>query len=160
MQPLQPLQLPQTKAYDMVIVTVVAVAQKRNNMTDNQTIYKKSLIQKIQILKHNVFSDDEMRKEFMLSRFGADSTTKLSIDELKLLLDFCNRKVSDIPISKATEAQLHKIYKLWIEKARDKGLSARLAFINKIAGKHLTTAIDLTKHEATKIIIALEKLKV
>ena len=57
-------------------------------MTKAQQTYKKNLIQKIQIVKHNVFSDDEMRKEFMLSRFGVDSTTKLSIDELKLLLDF------------------------------------------------------------------------
>ena len=91
-------------------------------MTNKQQTYKKSLIQKIQILKHNVFIDDESRREFMLSRFGVDSTTKLSIDELKLLLDFClhkaefppvgracNRNVSDIPVSKATEAQLHKI---------------------------------------------------
>lgn len=46
-------------------------------MTKSQTTYKKSLIQKIQIVKHNVFTDDEMRKEFMLSRFGVDSTTKL-----------------------------------------------------------------------------------
>mgnify|MGYP000662068016 CR=1 FL=1 len=69
-------------------------------MTNKQQTYKKSLIQKIQILKHNVFVDDESRREFMLSRFGVNSTTKLTIDELKLLLDFCNRNVSDIPVSK------------------------------------------------------------
>lgn len=129
-------------------------------MTNKQQSYKKSLIQKIQIVKHNVFSSDEERKEFMLSRFGVDSTTKLSIDELKLLLDFCNRKVSDTPIAKVTEAQLDRIYKLWKEKARDKSFNARLSFINRIVGKGLTTATNLTKHEATKVIIALEKLKV
>ena len=48
-------------------------------MTNKQQTYKKSLIQKIQIVKHNVFIDDEMRKEFMLSRFGVESSTKLTI---------------------------------------------------------------------------------
>lgn len=129
-------------------------------MTEKQKTYRKSLIQKIQIAKHNVFIDDEMRKEFMLSRFGVDSTTKLSIDQLKLLLDFCNRNVSDVPIAKVTEAQLDKIYKLWKEKARDKSFNARISFINRIIGKVLTTATNLTKYEATKVIIALEKLKV
>jgi hypothetical protein len=129
-------------------------------MTDRQTTYKKSLIQKIQIAKYNVFSDDEMRKEFILSRFGVDSTTKLTIDELKLLLDFCNRKVSDIPIAKVTEAQVKKIYDLWCDKARNKALDALYTFIFKIIKEDVNTVSDLKKHEATKVIIALEKLKV
>ena len=129
-------------------------------MTIKQTTYKKSLIQKIQIVKSNVFSDDESRREFMLSRFGVDSTTKLNIEQLKLLLDFCNRNVSDIPVEKSTEAQLKKIYELWSAKARDKSLNARLSFINRIIKRTLNSAVDLTKNEATKIIIALEKLKV
>lgn len=128
-------------------------------MTNKQTTYRKSLIQKIQMVKHNVFTDDEMRKEFMLSRFGVDSTTKMSIDELKLLLDFCNRNVSDIPIAKATEAQLYKLSKLWGLKARDKSFTAFLNFINKITSSKLETAKQLTKHEATKVIIALENMK-
>ena len=55
-------------------------------MTNKQQTYKKSLIQKIQIVKHNVFMDDESRREFMLSRFGVGSTTKLTIDEFKALI--------------------------------------------------------------------------
>ena len=51
-------------------------------MTQSQIAYKKRLIQKIQIVKNNVFSDDEMRKEFILSRFGVESSTKLTIDQL------------------------------------------------------------------------------
>jgi phage gp16-like protein len=61
-------------------------------MTNAQKNYKKQLIQKIQINKSNVFFDDEERKEFIRSRFGVDSTTKLSIDQLKLLLDFLLQK--------------------------------------------------------------------
>ena len=127
-------------------------------MTNKQQIYKKSLIQKIQIVKHNVFIDDEMRKEFMLSRFGVDSTTKLSIDELKLLLDFCNRNVSDIPVSKATEAQLHKINTLWLEKAKNKSIEAMCSFASKIAKRQVGFINELRKDEATKVIVALERM--
>ena len=128
-------------------------------MTNKQQIYKKSLIQKIQIVKHNVFIDNEMRKEFMLSRFGVDSTTKLTIDELKLLLDFCNRNVSDIPISKATEAQLHKINTLWLEKAKNKSIEAMCSFASKIAKRQVGFINELRKDEATKVIVALENMK-
>ncbi|KLE05545.1 phage protein GemA/Gp16 family protein [Aliarcobacter butzleri] len=127
-------------------------------MTQAQQTYKKSLIQKIQIVKHNVFIDDEQRKEFMLSRFGVDSTTKLSIDELKLLLDFCNRNVSDIPVSKATEAQLHKINTLWLDKAKNKSREAMCFFVSKIAKRQVGFINELRKDEATKIIVALEIL--
>ena len=128
-------------------------------MTNKQQTYKKSLIQKIQIVKHNVFIDDESRREFMLSRFGVDSTTKLTIDQLKLLLDFCNRNVSDIPISKATEAQLHKINTLWLEKAKNKSIEAMCSFTSKIAKKQVGFINELRKDEATKVIVALENMK-
>lgn len=127
-------------------------------MTNKQLTYKKSLIQKIQIVKHNVFVDDDIRKEFMLSRFGVDSTTKLSIDELKLLLDFCNRKVSDIPVSKATEAQLHKINTLWLEKAKNKSIEAMCSFASKIAKRQVGFINELRKDEATKVIVAIERM--
>ncbi len=128
-------------------------------MTNKQQTYKKSLIQKIQIVKHNVFIDDESRREFMLSRFGVNSTTKLTIDELKLLLDFCNRNVSDIPISKATEAQLHRINILWLEKAKNKSIEAMCSFASKIAKRQVGFINELRKDEATKVIVALENMK-
>ena len=128
-------------------------------MTNKQTTYKKSLIQKIQIVKHNVFIDDESRREFMLSRFGVNSTTKLTIDELKLLLDFCNRNVSDIPVSKATEAQLHKINTLWLDKAKNKSIEAMCSFASKIAKRQVGFINELRKDEATKVIVALENMK-
>ena len=127
-------------------------------MTQAQQTYKKSLIQKIQIVKHNVFVDDESRREFMLSRFGVNSTTKLTIDELKLLLDFCNRNVSDIPVSKATEAQLHKINTLWLDKAKNKSIEAMCSFASKIAKRQVGFINELRKDEATNVIVALEKM--
>jgi phage gp16-like protein len=135
-------------------------------MTQAQQTYKKSLIQKIQILKHNVFVDDEMRKEFMLSRFGLDSTTKLSIDELKLLLDFCNRKVSDIPMLKRdtekedmiTIFQIEKMRVIWKEKARDKSEEALMKFACKIAKYKASRIDDFKLGEAQSIIVALARM--
>ena len=135
-------------------------------MTNKQLTYKKSLIQKIQIVKHNVFVDDESRREFMLSRFGVDSTTKLTIDELKLLLDFCNRNVSDIPMLKRdiekedmiTAEQIEKIRVVWNEKARDKSEEALMKFACKIAKYKASRIDDFKLREAQKIIVALEKM--
>lgn len=135
-------------------------------MTNKQQTYKKSLIQKIQIVKHNVFLDDEQRKEFMLSRFGVDTTTKLSIDELKLLLDFCNRNVSDIPMLNRdiekeymiTAEQIEKIRVVWNEKARDKSEEALMKFACKIAKYKASRIYDFKLREAQKIIVALERM--
>jgi len=130
-----------------------------------QAEYKKQLIKLIQINKSNVFSDDEERKEFMNSRFGVDSTKKLSIDQLKLLLDFCKRKVSDIPMLNPvenkefiTELQKEKIRVLWNEKARNTSEEALLNFIFKITKAKIILLDDLLKGKATKVIVALEKL--
>ncbi len=128
-------------------------------MTNKQHSFRKSLIQKIQIVKHNVFADDEERKAFMLSRFGVDSTTKLSIDELKQLLDFCNRKVSDVPIAPITQAQVFRINNLWLQKARNKTIEAMGAFASKIAKREVCFINELRKGEATSVIVALEKMR-
>lgn len=126
-------------------------------MTPAQKKYKKQLIQKIQITKHNVFGDDEERKAFMESRFGADSTTKLNIDQLKLLLDFCNKKVSDIPVlNSSTVAQREKIIGIWLDKARDRSFVALFNFIKRITNKEICDVQELTQEEATKVIVALE----
>ena len=134
-------------------------------MTQAQEKYKKQLIQKIQINKSNVFLDDEERKEFILSRFGVTSTTKMNIDQLKLLLDFCYRKVSDIPLYEKVEnkenitfAQKEKIWMLWNEKAKDKSEAALLSFASKITNYKTTSLDNLLKGKATKLIVALEKL--
>lgn len=128
-------------------------------MTNKQYIYRKSLIQKIQTAKGNVFNDDESRREFMMSRFGEDSTTKLSIDELKLLLDFCNRKVIDIPVAKATEAQLHKINTLWLLKSREKTVASMSSFASRIVKRDVGFINELRKDEAIKVIVALENMR-
>jgi hypothetical protein len=150
----------------MVVDRVVRVKTKRKTMTNAQKAYRSKLIQKIQISKKNVFLDDDERKEFMLSRFGVDSTTKLSIDELKLLLDFCNKKVGDIPMLNRdkdreymiTDLQKEKIRVLWNEKARDKREEALMKFACKIAKYQASRIDDFKADEAQKVIIALERM--
>jgi len=129
-------------------------------VTQAQQKYKKQLIQKIQVNKSNVFFDDEERREFIVSRFGVDSTTKLSIDQLKLLLDFCTKKVSDIPmVYMSTQPQIKKIKDLWQEKARDKSEKALLKFASKILKNNTTSLDNLLKGKATNLIVALNNLK-
>jgi hypothetical protein len=128
-------------------------------MTQKQTLYKKALIKDIQINKHRVFADDEERKEFMQSRFGVDSTTKLSIEELVKLRDFCLGKVSDIKVDTLSGGQAFRIRLMWREKARDKSSMALLLFAKRICKRDIYDILTLKKAEATKLIVALEKLQ-
>jgi len=127
-------------------------------MTNKQLAYKNSLIQKIQINKSNVFPDDESRRDFMKSRFNCVSTKHMSIDQLNQMLNFCLRKVSDIPLEEPiTSAQKQKIKTTWEDKAKKKNTSAMNAFIGRITQR---SSIEvLTKAEATKVIIAIEKMQ-
>jgi len=127
-------------------------------MTKKQTLYKKALIKDIQINKHRVFADDDERREFMQSRFGVDSTTKLSIDQLQQLRDFCLGNVSDIKVDLLSEAQGWRINALWREKARDKSTMALLLFAKRICKRQVLDLGSLKKSEATKVIVAIERL--
>lgn len=127
-------------------------------MTDKQQQYQKSLIKKIQVTKKNVFIDEESRRDFMKSRFNCSSTKDMNIDQLKLLLDFCLRKVSDIQTAEPiTSAQTKKIKDLWNLKARDKNTNALNSFILRVSQKKQLDI--LCKNEATKVIIALNKMR-
>jgi hypothetical protein len=130
-----------------------------------QQEYKKKLTQNIQIHKHKVFYDDEERKEFIKSRFGVDSTTKLSIDNLKLLLDYIHKRIPDIPIldkvkgkDLITHPQKEKIRMLWKQKAKDKSETALLNFASKILNYKTSSLDNLLKGKATKLIVALNKM--
>jgi hypothetical protein len=95
----------------------------------------------------------------MLSRFGVDSTTKLSIEELVKLRDFCLGNVSDIKVDLLSEAQGWRINALWREKARDKSTMALLLFAKRICKRDIYDILTLKKAEATKLIVALDKLQ-
>lgn len=126
-------------------------------MTKEQEKYKSDLIKWIHVAKKNVFPDDSYRRDFLKSRFNCTSTKDMSIDQLKLLLDFCNNKVSDIPLEDSiTEAQKKKIRDLWKIKSREKTESSLKSFILRQTQR---PSIDfLTKREVSKVIIAINKL--
>lgn len=122
----------------------------------NASEYKKHLIKLIQINKKNVFVRDEDRKEFMKSRFNCESLKDMTVDGLIMFLDFCRKKVSDIPLFETmTTAQEYKIRQIWKQKARNKEDNALATFVFRLSGKSIDT---LSKKEATKILIALDKM--
>lgn len=135
-------------------------------MTPKQIALKKMLVRQIHINSNNVFNDKEERILFMESRFGKSSTLDMSIDELKLLLQFCERKVSDIPVINKIEvgvdfitaAQKEKIRVLWKLKAKDKSENALISFASKITKRDVKRLDDILKGKSTKLIIALNNL--
>ena len=58
----------------------------------NASELKKYYIKMIQTLKHNYFVDDECRKVYLRAQFGKDSLTKLSIEELRAVLEVVGYK--------------------------------------------------------------------
>lgn len=131
-----------------------------------QKEYKRKLIQQIQMNKTKVFFDEEQRRDFMLSRFSVNSTTLMSIDQLILLLSFCQRKIKDIPILQIvpgkellTQAQKEKIRVMWKCKAKNTSEEALLSFASKVTKYKLTSLDNLLKGKATKLIVALNNLK-
>ncbi len=121
----------------------------------NATEYKAKLIKLIHISKKNVFLDDEMRRDFIVSRIGVNSLKDMSINELKLMLDFCRGEISDIPMFPMTSKQSYTINRLWQQKARNKDDKALELFI---FNKTKKSFCHLTKSEAQKVLIALKSM--
>ncbi len=122
----------------------------------NASEYKGKLIKLIQINKKNVFYNDEQRKDFIKSRFNADSLKDMKIDELNLMLDYCKGVINDIPlVEPMSSAQEFKIKELWNIKARNKTKKAFELFILNRTSKNIK---NLTKVEAKNVLIALDKM--
>ena len=116
----------------------------------NVSELKKYYIKMIQTLKHNYFVDDECRKVYLQAKYGKDSLTKLSIDELREVL---------ILLGYATKKQLNMIDAMWNERARVKTQMALRNFIFRILGYRPLHLFSLKKGDASKIIIALKHFK-
>nr|DAW32826.1 MAG TPA: Protein of unknown function (DUF1018) [Caudoviricetes sp.] len=131
----------------------------------NTSELKKYYIKMIQTLKHNYFVDDECRKVYLQAKYGKDSLTKLSIDELRevlILLGYKPSTSAQKPITKvgyATKKQLNMIDAMWNERARVKTQMALRNFIFRILGYRPLHLFSLKKGDASKIIIALKHFK-
>lgn len=127
---------------------------------------KRFYIKMIRTLKHNYFVDDECRKLYLQAQYGKDSLSKLSIEELREVLELVGYKPYKgvkfkKPVSKngnATKKQIAMIYGLWNEVARDKSEWALRKFIDRIIGKIPFYLWYLDKKEASEVILGLRNM--
>lgn len=115
-------------------------------------------------------------EDWLHVRFGVTSSKELSIKELKHILDVFNHKREDTLSLKpdiagralvkqapksggVTQKQLAAIFSMWEQKARDKSERALLHFIKRATGILYISIAHLKKDEATKVILALMKVR-
>jgi len=132
-------------------------------MTPKQRAYQTSLIKQVHISSRyqNYYKENkEEYVELLQEYFGVDSSKKLSVSELLLLVDYLNFK-SDIlpkkkPLKEMTKKQYEYIKGLWQDKARDKSDEALLSFAKRQTKKKIDAFNELGFEEARKLIIALK----
>lgn len=124
-------------------------------------------IKLIHTLKKNEFPDDDSRYMFMNERYGKDSLKKMSLDELKDMLDFLgfNSKRGNIKPkkstneqNKATQKQLNVITEIWSLCSRKKDEESLRKFCERIVARKCEI-YELSRVEASKVILGLKKIK-
>jgi len=140
-------------------------------MTQKQQTYHKSLIKALHISRRytEYYSDNKDEyKVLLLDHFGVESSKKLSIDQLLILVDYMNFKDVELPVHKVrgdefgttcTTPQLNMMRGLWNSFATQKNDEALLKFINRQTKKEYLEVHQVTKQEAQKIIPVLETMK-
>jgi hypothetical protein len=146
-------------------------------MTPRQRKLHTYLIKICHTLKLNRFPDDEMRKDYLSSRYNKESFKELTIDELKEVAKFLGfnerkRKTSSVTEPKqqfknaeqkqyATEEQAEIIEKIWFKIANVKTDRALREFIARITKKdyYVLYLRQLKVKEAQKVITALSKMQ-
>ena len=130
-------------------------------MTKKQKAYKMALIKAVHtsVLYQTIYQNDrDLYVEMLKNNFGVDSSKKLDIDSLKKLVDFLNHKTSS-PKVFASKQQVDYMKALWVEKSIQKDGFSLLKFIKRITSKDFNKVEELSKQEATKVIIAIQKIK-
>jgi hypothetical protein len=142
-------------------------------MTPRQKKLHAYLIKVCHILKHNRFSDDEVRKDYLHSRYNKESFKELTIDELKEVAGFLGfkhktykkPKIEHInpPENKqyATKLQIKTIENIWYKIAEKKTALALRQFIKRITQKDYFVLYleHLSVKEAQKVITALSAMQ-
>lgn len=137
-------------------------------MTPKQEAYRKRLLSSIHLspLYRSVYANDRnLWESFLENGYGVSSSSDLAISELQNLSDYLIGKVSvlikdpsrrpDKP-GQATKAQIAKIETMWSIIARDKSEMALRNFIHRQIKSRPLHLHNLTRHEATVIIVSLE----
>jgi hypothetical protein len=146
-------------------------------MTFLQENFRKGLLRAIhQHGAYSVLYAGGAWEDWLHIRFGVLSSAELSIKELKHILDVFNHKREDTLSLKpdiagralvkqapksggVTQKQLAAIFSMWEQKARDKSERALLHFIKRATGILYISIAHLKKDEATKVILALSKVR-
>ncbi|WP_455756492.1 phage protein GemA/Gp16 family protein [Sulfurimonas sp.] len=140
-------------------------------MTPKQERYYKSLIKALHISRRykEYYSDNKDEyKELLKESFGVESSTKLTINQLILFVDYMNFEDVELPIyakrgdafgATCTKAQLEMMQGLWNSFATQKNDAALLKFANRQAKKEYLELHQITKAEAQKIIPILKTMK-
>lgn len=140
-------------------------------MTPKQEKYFKSLIKALHTSKRyqGYFKDEkEEYKALLQESFGVQSSTKLTLNQLILFVDYMNFKDVALPTyerrddafgARCSKAQEEMMRGLWYSFARTKTDEALLAFVKHQTGKRYLHIHMLTKQEAQKIIPTLQTMK-
>ena len=131
-------------------------------MTPAQTRYRKTLIRQVHTSARyvNYYRDrPPAYRAMLLKHFGRSSSADLSLTRLVQLRDYMHLDAALPEIEHATPRQIYKITQLWEAKARDTSESAMLRFASRIAKEETRALSHLTKDQARKVLIALQKME-
>ena len=131
-------------------------------MTSKGKNWKSNLIRKIKTLQNTVIGmTDDQYYTMLMDRYDKDSSTKLTLDELKNLSAHLEKLAGqDQDKAALPDAQARKIWTLWNElheagKVRDKSEKALNAFVKR------QTKVEsyrwLNRYQASSVIEALKK---
>lgn len=137
-------------------------------MTPKQEAYRKRLLSSIHLSPRyrTVYADDrDLWEAFLENGYGVSSSSDLAISELQNLSDYLIGKVTVLKKDpsrrpekpgQATNAQISKIETMWAIVARDKSAMALRNFIHRQVKYRPLHLHNLTRAEATTIIVSLE----
>lgn len=136
-------------------------------MTTKQKNYKKGLIRSIHTSKlwREVYSTNRGFYESMLEHsFGVKSSKDLSIEELKRLDDFMNKRDREdgicVPrVIVASKQQISFVQTLWIRNSREKSIDSLLKFATRILKREVEDITSISKKEASALIGAVKKVE-
>jgi hypothetical protein len=141
-------------------------------MTARQQAYRKSLIKQIHCTQaHKRMKDDDAWASTLQEWYGVQSSTELSIAELKNLLDVLNGDAKLVVKSTAfrpkakgdntsmTALQKNAIESQWQARSREKTPLALAKFMTRGLKREVLFLNALTKTEATKVLTAINRLE-
>ncbi|MCK9372593.1 MAG: regulatory protein GemA [Sulfuricurvum sp.] len=139
-------------------------------MTPKQKEYHERLYKKVHMtpMYRTIYKNDrDLYESFLVNAYGVKSSKQLSIGELENLIDYLNGKTKTTiqnpkgrPVAPgmATPAQISKIETMWGLYARDKTDDALKNFVKRQTGDYHLHLKNLTREQATGIILAIEKM--